>query len=191
MKAGVSWLFLFSFFFFYCSPPDASSDLFSIQLKTEDGQAFDISEIKKNKASVFVFLSPDCPLSQKYSLTVKNQADKYLEKSIDFYLVFPGKLYKTEEIKNFLFEYELRLPSVLDSEKKLTKILGASVTPEAFLLDSAGKTIYSGAIDNWFIEPGKQREVITEHYLDEAIESCLKNIPAKNKQTKPVGCIIE
>ena len=166
-------------------------ELFALQLNTVDDKTFNLSEIKHNSASAFIFLSPECPLSQKYSLSIKNIYTRYLDKKIAVYLVFPGKLYNKNEINFFLSEYNLQFVSIEDEDKKLTSCLGAAITPEAFLIDSAGRILYKGAIDNWFIDIGQKREVITAHYLDDAIQSFLSGRPVKISQTKAAGCIIE
>jgi hypothetical protein len=42
------------------------------------------------KAAIFVFLAPDCPLSQNYTLTLNNLAKDFEPKGIGFYGVFSG-----------------------------------------------------------------------------------------------------
>lgn len=185
---------LFLLFFLYScgtssiSPKDS---FFSLEPVSAEGGAVDLLEIKKNKASAFFFLSPDCPLSQKYSLTIKNLFAEYSKDTIAFYLVFPGTLYSTEEINKFLSEYDLPFISITDKDKKLTSNLGASVTPEVFLMDAERTILYQGAIDNWFEEIGRQRQIITEHYLEDALKSFLSGNSIEATETKAIGCIIE
>lgn len=150
-----------------------------------------VPDVQNNVASVFVFLSPDCPLSQKYTRPLKRISEKYQKNHIVFYSVFPGNFYSEKEINDFLMKYELNFSLIFDTNKQLTNKLGATVTPEIFLVDSCGKIIYSGAVDNWYEEIGKKREVITQNYLQNAIEAFLKKEPVKIPQTKAVGCIIE
>lgn len=175
--------------FISCSPENET--FFELQLPTADNKTVNLSETKNNRASVFVFLNPDCPLSQKYSLSIKNIFAEYSDKKIAVYLVFPGRLYSNSEIQKFLFDYNLQMVAIEDADKKLTAGLGAEITPEAFLIDAKGKILYKGAIDNWFVDVNEKREVITEHYLARAIEAFLCGKPIKVSQTKAVGCIIE
>ena len=192
MAVRVFFFTAFASLLFSCQTPiQKQKDIFSLSLISVDGKTIDISEIKKNRASAFVFLSPDCPLSQKYSLPLKKSITGFADKRIGFYLVFPGTMYSAQEIRNFITDYALPVVSIADHDKKLMNILGASVTPEVFLVNSSGEIVYRGAIDNWFVEVGKQKEIITEHYLSEAIESVLANKPVKVSRSKAVGCIIE
>ena len=64
-------------------------------------------------------------------------------------------------------------------------------TPEVFAVDSQGKTFYKGAIDNWAPELGQHRAVITEHYLQDALNGLLQHKDLRIKQTEAVGCFIE
>jgi hypothetical protein len=51
--------------------------------------------------------------------------------------------------------------------------------------------IYSGKIDNWFEDIGKRRTIITEFYLQDALNSVIRHREPAIKETKPVGCFID
>lgn len=57
----------------------------------------------------------------------------------------------------------------------LAKYLKATTTPEVFVLNNKGEVVYSGAIDNWAIDLGEKRQVITEFYLKDALNALLQN----------------
>jgi glutathione peroxidase-family protein len=145
----------------------------------------------KNKQFVFVFLSPDCPLSQKYTLTLKNIQKQFQQADIGFYAVFPGNLYTELEIGAFENRYQLGFNSIHDINFELTKKLDASITPEVFVLDEHLQTVYSGAIDNWYVSVSKKRGVISEHYLQDALAALRAAKEIKIKKTQAVGCLIE
>jgi len=141
---------------------------------------------------VFIFMSPECPLSENYTKTIKDLSNQYGEKDIGFYFVFPGKFYPRPQIEVFIKKYQLPTPMIIyDPENFFQKYFSATITPEAFLTDVTGTILYQGAIDNWAITLGKQRQVITEHYIADAIDSVFKNEKVKTKKTRAVGCIIE
>jgi len=165
--------------------------VFSIDLKKTSGDFFSISEVRNNKATLFVFLSTECPLSQKYTLPLKQLEKKYAGDEVKFIGVFPGANVSDTSIKSFSEEYDLDFALLRDENLELTHFLNATITPEVFVLDNKGNVIYSGAIDNWFAEVGKKREVVTEHYLDDALGSLITEKEIKVKKTIAVGCIIE
>jgi len=167
------------------------SSVTKVTLQTLDGKDTLLTGITNNKASVFIFLSPDCPLSQSYSLPLNEFSKKYKENNIRFYGIFSGTLHKPEEVKDFQKKYLVEFPLLLDTAYNLTRMLNATITPEAFVVDSKGTVLYSGRIDNWAYEVSKKRQLITEHNLQDALDCIINNMPISVKKTQAVGCIIE
>ena len=69
--------------------------------------------------------------------------------------------------------------------------LGAKVTPEVFLLDQEYTIHYNGAIDNWFYSLGKNRNLITSHYLEDAMNSLLNGTKIQIPYVQAICCYIE
>jgi hypothetical protein len=78
----------------------------------------------------------------------------------------------------------------IDSDKKLTTYLHATVTPQVILLNDKGELKYKGAIDNWAVSLGKQRVTTTQNFLDDALQQSLSDKTVLTKRTKAVGCRI-
>ena len=171
--------------------PHAIKKYTHIKLQTLEGRDTLLSSLIKNKASVFIFLAPDCPLSQSYTLTLNEFSKKYLKNKISFYGIFPGTFYSIEKIKYFQQKYLIEFPLLLDTNYALTRLFNANVTPEAFVADSVCNVLYSGRIDNWAYEVSKKRTNITEYNLRDALDSIVKNKPVAIKKTQAVGCFIE
>ena len=147
-----------------------------------------ISGFLNNKqAAVFVFLAPDCPLSQNYTKTLNELRARFQSERVEFYAVFAGKAV----VDDFLSTYKIAFPVLLDRDFQLADFFGATKTPEAFAVDSMGRTAYKGAIDNWAPELGQHRTVITEHYLLDALNSLLEHKEVRSSHTEAVGCFIE
>ena len=163
----------------------------ALPLLNSEGVVFDSSEWKQNKGSVLIFLSPECPLCQSYSLTIRNLQAQFEKDGIKFYGVIPDKRFSNSEVNAFKTKYELNIPLLRDNEKRLTHQFKATITPEAFLLDNKGNIRYSGRIDNWMYEVGKKRTVITEHDLEYAIKAFLSNYKFKSHHSQAIGCFIE
>jgi thiol-disulfide isomerase/thioredoxin len=143
-----------------------------------------------NRINVFVFMSPQCPLSENYASTVKNLAKKYAGE-VSFYVLIPGTLYSEYEVEQFAAKYLDSVTVFIDPALQMAEHLQATITPEAFLLDSNGVILYAGAIDNWAVELGTIRQVITEQYLSDAIDAYLANTKIYPAKTQAVGCYIE
>jgi thiol-disulfide isomerase/thioredoxin len=143
------------------------------------------------QATVFFFLSPDCPLCRSYMPRLRELTGKFASDSIKFFGIFPGTSYSHKEIGDFFKACACKMDTFVDEGRTLTAHLGATVTPEVFVVDRKGKTLYSGRIDNWAYEVGKKRTVVTEHELEDALNAIVRGQPIKVKHADAVGCFIE
>jgi thiol-disulfide isomerase/thioredoxin len=174
-----------------CGKSSDSESIFEIKLSVlNTKQEFLFHSLKENVASVFVFLSPDCPISQRYPAELMNLSKKYSASHVRFYGIIPGDPAGYEFLTTFVDDYKISFPVVVDEEYELAKRLEASITPEVFVVDGAGKTRYSGMIDNKFVDLGKQRTVVTEKYLEDAIVAIVENKKIHVTKTKAIGCYI-
>jgi len=94
------------------------------------------------------------------------------------------------EIDEFVKQYNVKFEVEKDNLYHIADSLNATITPQAFLISPSGEILYSGKIDNWPITLGQKRTVITEHYLQDAIESYLNDKTIEVKKTEAVGCFI-
>ncbi len=170
---------------------DIAKNLLSLQLQTLEQKIFSFDEIKNNTATVFVFLLPDCPSCQSYSLKLNQLSTKFNSSGIKFYGIFPGHYNTEKEMVDFQKRYRINFPLMIDPEKKLVHCLSAKVVPEVFVIDKAGKVLYHGRIDDWMYAVGKTKPGITKHELKDALDAVAQHQLLKVKETKAIGCIIE
>jgi thiol-disulfide isomerase/thioredoxin len=167
-------------------------DILQSEFSTLDGSPLRLDTVFSNSNSaVLIFLSPECPLCQNYTVTINQLQSEFQDEKIAFLGVVSGEFYSTSAIEGFLIRYDLDLPIIMDPELKLANHFDASITPEAFVINQSGETQYRGAIDNWAISLGKKRLTITERYLADAIRARLNGMKIEPKKTEPVGCFIE
>ena len=165
--------------------------LLHLKLKTSDGKTMKLRNIYENAATVFVFLSPECPLSQTYTKELIELYYQQKDNNIAFVGVFPGKDLPPQQIEEFRKTYKLPFPILLDDEYSLSKVLGAKITPEVFLCDPWGGVHYKGAIDDRAVSLGKLKPTATAQYLGNAVEYWLMKEPFWPTETTAVGCMIE
>jgi AhpC/TSA family len=145
--------------------------------------------LSQDKFRVIVFLSTECPVSQKYTSIIRQLTDSF--PAVTFTVVFPGK-WKKKKINLFTEKYfEGKINIISDRKYKLADKYKATITPEVFLVNGQNHVLYAGAINNWFEKPGTNRTVITAHYLKYAIDCALNGKEIEIKKTKAVGCLIE
>ncbi len=161
----------------------------TLQLESINDSIVDLS-IFTHEQTIFVFLSPECPLCQNYSLKINELIARHESDSLQFIGVVGGTYYPKHEIKHFLRKYSLGLPVLLDPEFKLVNALEATITPEVFFTEGE-KIIYQGAIDDWAISLGQTKLKVQNDYLHDAIMAYQMRKPVDPKKTKAVGCFIE
>jgi peroxiredoxin len=155
------------------------------------GNPIQLASQGQKKATVFYYLAPECPLCINYSKNIREIAAEFEPKGVQFYGVFPGKLYSKEEIESYLSEYQVTIPILLDANYELAKAMKAKITPEVFVYDAQARLKYQGKIDNWIVKLGKKRTVVTEFYLTDALNAILEGTAIPVTQTEAVGCLIE
>jgi hypothetical protein len=157
------------------------------------GQSHDesIEKLANQPRKIIIFMAVDCPVTQKYVSTIKSLALRY-QNQISILGYFPAGLSRQSERE---FRRGYNIPDLIelvdDKSHKMTKKLGASITPQAFLLSLNDEVLYSGAIDNWFFELGRYRPEVTENYLIDAVAATLNQTPPPVTKTKAIGCFIQ
>ena len=185
--AGLFLVFQWMYAVAYCQP-GSPYKISAVRLQALDQRSFATTALHK-KLACFIFLSPECPLSQNYSVLLNKLAAEH-NKDVDIVGVFPGKGYSFQEYKKFKKKYHINFILLADRASGLVKKLSATTTPEAFLLNDKNSILYHGSIDDWAISLGKQRKTATQNYLQDAINNYLAGMPISIKETKPIGCLI-
>ncbi len=139
---------------------------------------------------VYVFVAEECPVCNYMGKPLSTIASKYQDR-VDFHAVFPFKNsnYKTSQL--FKEQYEmLSFETLLDKDHRITKQLGASVTPEAVITDDTGAVYYRGRINSAYYAPGKMKHSAVKNDLDEALAILLSGGTVPKPWPTPVGCYI-
>jgi thioredoxin-related protein len=167
------------------------TDIFSLSLNNLERNQYHLRDLSKSKGSVIIFLQPECPFCNSYGRTLKLLDSVCMQKELSLVGVVSGINYPEAEIKGYVEKHHLRNPMLIDPDFRLQKILNATKTPEAFLLNNKGEVLYRGMIDNWGYEIGKVRAHVSEHYLLNAMDAYLQNKPIVPDSTEAIGCYIE
>ncbi len=152
--------------------------------------ALSIQGMAQKSWHVYVFLAEECPVCNYMGKPLSTIAAKYVDR-VDFHAVFPFKNsnYKTSQL--FKEQYEiLAFETLLDKDHRLTKQLGASVTPEVVITDDTGEVYYRGRINSAYYAPGKMKHSAVKNDLDEALAVLLSGGLVPKPWPTPVGCYI-
>jgi thiol-disulfide isomerase/thioredoxin len=157
-------------------------------LKGTDGKTHSLESVAGTKGTAVIFTCNECPYAKGYENRLIALAKDYQAKGIGFVAInsndptiVPGDgfefMVKRAMDKSFPYPY------LFDETQEIAKAYGARVTPHIFLLDSNGKLVYRGRIDD-SLEEGK----IKERDLSAALQAIVSGKPIKVAETKAFGC---
>ncbi|HVU85594.1 MAG TPA: hypothetical protein VHC50_12175, partial [Puia sp.] len=98
--------------------------------------------------------------------------------------------YDAKTINGFAKKYKITFPLFIDKKLVLSRYLQATATPEVILLKNRDELLYKGAIDDWFMDLGKQRTRATKEFLRDALDRQPGAEMTALKRTKAIGCYI-
>jgi len=145
---------------------------------------------EETKLTAYIFYSDSCPMCIKYVYRLNEMQQQYEKNGVKIIAVFSNYYTKPADIAKFKTKANPQYEMLHDKEMKLANEFDASVTPEVVLVNNKRQIIYRGLIDNWFYRPGKYRQVTTEFYLRDAIDSTLANAKPAITETQPIGCYL-
>jgi len=146
---------------------------------------------EKARLSVYIFLAETCPISQFYTITLKDLHREFASDNVTFKGIFPGKESTEGSVAEFKKTYDLPFELILDKDQKLTRNLKAKVTPEVIVQNElTGEILYQGRIDDSYYQVGKKRPFVREPDLRNALTQLQRNQPVKKPKTDAVGCVI-
>jgi hypothetical protein len=140
--------------------------------------------------TVLLFVSVDCPVSNRYAPDIKRLYDEFTPRGVRFRLVYPNPLDSEMAVEKHLWDFGLPPVAERDRDHALVKMAGATITPEAAVFDGRQRLVYRGRIDNRFVELGRERPAATRHDLRNALAATLAGKTANPSQTQAVGCFI-
>lgn len=143
------------------------------------------------KATVVIFTLPDCPIANAFAPEINRLFADYASRGVGFFLAHVDRELSPVDAQKHATEFSFRCPVLLDSQHTLVKALGATKTPQAFLLGPDGKTLYRGRINNLFADYGQRRQTVTQHDLRNALDAVLAGKPVAQPVTEAIGCHIQ
>lgn len=154
-----------------------------------EGRAVNPLTSESGKVVVLVFLRHDCPVSGRYAPTIQQISRRYSDRA-SFFLVYPDKTESPDQIRKSIAEYGYQLPVLRDPEHSLVKMSHVQITPEVAVFDHSRKLIYSGRINDWYIDLTRARPAPTTHELEDAIDAAQAGKTLAHTELRGVGCYI-
>lgn len=154
------------------------------------GKPRSLYEFKGKKAVAVIFIATKCPYSNAFNPLMAKLAREYANRGVEFIGINANKTEPTAEVAEHARSNGFGFPVLKDERNAIADRLGASVTPEVFLLDNNWTLRYHGALGN-SRQPTTKAEEATDAELRPALEAVLGAKAVAQAETKAFGCTIK
>jgi peroxiredoxin len=160
-------------------------------LTDPNGKEFKLSDFN-DKIVVLEWFNYDCPFVKAlHQSGLPNQILQKYDKKKVVWLAINSTHYATAQAnQDFIKEYKLTYPVLLDPESKVGKLYKAKTSPHIFIINGKGSIVYQGAIDNAPLAKKPEKEAYV-NYVEKALDELLAGKEVSIKQTKPYGCSVK
>ena len=155
-------------------------------LPDADGRAHSLASLKGKSGTLVLFIATKCPVSNAYNARMQKLAEDYRARGVNVVGINSNVAESAADVKQHAADNGLNFTILKDPGNQVADRYDAQVTPEAYLLDAAGKLVYRGRIDN-----SRNGDAITSTELRDAIEATLAGKPVEKAGAKAFGCSIK
>ena len=143
-------------------------------------------------AWVFIFVAPDCPISNRYVPRINRLYQDFGSNGIAFRLVYADSGATLAKVEKHRKEYGLRPPQLVDARMELARWAGVEVTPEVAVFSPPEvRWVYRGRIDDQFLDFGKWRQAPAAPDLQRILERILSGETVTFEETRAIGCYLD
>ena len=139
-------------------------------------------------AAALVFLDTACPAATRYIPVLNALHDDARARGVSLYGVLSSPDIGWRESAEFVDDFGVEFPVILDSAGDLALRLGPRVTSESFVVSTANRIVYRGRIDDRFAAVGRLRTRITSHDLRDVLADVARGGRPQPYETEAVGC---
>ena len=168
------------------APPAVGSVIDDFKLPDADGAEHSLKALMGKKGAVVIFVATKCPVSNAYNDRMEKLAEDYKAKGINVIGINANSTEPSAEVKSHAAEKGLKFTILKDDGNKIADRLGATRTPEAYVIDTNFKLMYHGRIDN-----SQKVEGITSSDLRDALDEMLAGKPVSKTGGAAFGCTIK
>ncbi len=167
----------------------------NFSLKNVDGDMVSMSDYKDAKGIILIITCNTCPWAKKYEDRIEALHAQYEPKGFPVIAInsndvnkSPGDSYaamqQRADEKGFSFPY------VYDETQEIARALGATRTPEVFLVENTREGFilrYHGAIDDNPKDPNS----VDEKFVEQAVNAVIEGKEIDKPETKFIGCSVK
>jgi peroxiredoxin len=168
------------------TPPAIGTILDDFKLPDINGPERSLNSLKGKNGAVLIFISVQCPVSNAYNERMEQLAEDYKARGVNVIGINSNVTEPTEVVKAHAADKHLTFTILKDPGNKIADRLGATKTPEAYVLDAQDRLVYHGRIDN-----SQNVANITSTDLRAALDELLAGKPVSKTGGAAFGCTIK
>jgi peroxiredoxin len=168
------------------APPAVGAEAPAFSLPDTQGVMHALADYKTSKATVVIFVSTQCPVSNAYNERMASITKEYSSKGVSVLGVYSNKAEGIDEIAAHAKEHGFTFVTLKDANNVVADKYGASVTPEAFVIDAKGMLRYHGRIDD-----NQKESSVTSKDLRSALDQVVGGQDVAKTEAKAFGCSIK
>jgi peroxiredoxin len=164
-------------------------------LKNIDDKMVSLADYTDAKGFIVIFTCNHCPYSVAYEDRIVALDKKYKSKGYPVIAINPNDpaINAEDSFDNMKIrakDKKFTFPYLIDETQEIYPQYGATKTPHVYVLEKVAegnRVAYIGAIDDNSNEP----ELVTEKYVEAAVDALLKGEQPLITETKAIGCSIK
>jgi peroxiredoxin len=160
------------------------------KLQDSAGTVRTAAEWQKRGAVILLFVSADCPISNRYAPTISQLLKDYGPANAGFYAVQSDPDITPPTASQYARDYGFEFPVLLDPYQVLASRYGVMVTPTAVVVSGHGDLLYRGRIDDRAVDLGQWRNTARKQDLRDAIANVLAGKAVARPFPDVVGCFL-
>jgi peroxiredoxin len=168
------------------APPAIGATIEDFTLPDVDNKERSLKSLAGKNGTVLLFIAVQCPVSNAYNERMEKLAQDYKAKGINVIGINSNVAEDAAAVKSHATDNKLSFTILKDPGNKIADKLGASVTPEAYFLDTGNKLVYHGRIDN-----ARNAAEVQTPDLRNAIDASLAGKTVEKPEAKAFGCSIK
>ena len=171
------------------APGDGPTTLKDATIRGLDGERIALAA-PSGGATALIFYSTECPISNSYSPTLSELMGQFRGKPLSWIGVCMDPDLSDAEVRAHSRDFKLTFRIARDRRGAFARQIGATKTPEAFLVDSGGRVRYHGRIDDQFVARRVRNATPSGTELKSAIADVLSGKAVAVPYVEAVGCPI-
>jgi peroxiredoxin len=168
------------------APPAIGTTLDDFKLPDAEGAEHSLKSLTGKNGAVLIFISVQCPVSNGYNERMEKLAVDYKAKGVNVIGINSNVTEPIAAVKAHAADKHFTFTVLKDDGNKIADRLGATRTPEAYVIDASGKLVYHGRIDN-----AQNTASITSNDLRDALDEMLSGKHVSKTGGAAFGCTIK